>query len=85
MLFLAVWSGLAWWLLAEQGWSASELWTVAGLGLGYLVGGVVTAAAFVMQVARSRNLHQRHRPVRRYGSTPRMLPALVTGRIRVRR
>lgn len=45
-LFLAIWAGIAWHLLAQLGWSSSELQTVAGLGLGYVFGGLTTLAVF---------------------------------------
>ncbi len=57
VLFLAVWAGIAWHLLVQLGWSASELQTVAGLGLGYIFGGFTTLAVFSTRVVKRSSGH----------------------------
>lgn len=85
-VFLASWSALAWWLLTDQGWNTSQLSTVGALGLGYLVGGLITAAAFAMQILWTA--HRPRRPVLRIRYPQRrgaFVPAVALNRVAKRR
>ncbi len=86
LLFLALWAGFAWWLLMEQGWSASQLSTVGALGLGYMFGGLITAAVFAVQMIWHASKPQR--PVLRIepaAGTVRFAPVMAARRFSVRR
>lgn len=86
LIFLALWAGFAWWLLMDQGWSASQLGTMGALGLGYLFGGLITAAIFAVQMIWEST--RQERPVLRVrprAQVIRLVPAMALRRVAARR
>lgn len=81
LLFLVLWSGIASWLLTDQGWSASESGTVAALGLGYLVGGLLCAVVFSAQILwETRQPARRVLKLRTTARRASFMPAMVSSR-----